>query len=74
MNVWILQDQPGTNMTKRLMVDGKGTRWIWNVERYVSDDTEPHIERGDIVLQWQPHLDNSAPAGIYAVARVMRGP
>ncbi len=74
MNVWIFQDQPGISMVEQLRIKGKGSIWEWNVDRYISDETDPHIERGDIVLQWQPYLNDAALAGIYASGRLVRGP
>jgi predicted RNA-binding protein with PUA-like domain len=72
MSVWIFQDQRHSDMAARLQARNKV--WTWNVDRYILDATDPHIQSGDIVLQWQPYLNNNAPAGIYACARVIQGP
>ena len=74
MNVWIFQDQPGKSMAELLQMEGVGCTWVWNVDRYVQEATTPHIQQGDIVLQWQPYLSQAAPAGIYAQAEVRRAP
>ena len=73
MNVWIFQDKPGTDLTTALATSARDS-WWWNVDRYVRDTTEPHIRPGDIALLWQPYLDPQHPAGVYAYAKVVKGP
>lgn len=74
MNIWIVQDEPGVNMRAKLKIEGTIEPWWWNVDRYIKDLTDPHIEIGDKVLIWQPNLDYNNPAGIYAVGEVVKPP
>jgi predicted RNA-binding protein with PUA-like domain len=74
MNVWVFQDAPGENLAAKMRDYPKGTHTWWHVDRYFSESASPRIEVGDKVLLWQPHLDATSPAGIYAVARVTGNP
>lgn len=73
MNVWIFQDQPGSDMAAQLREHGVGTRWTWNIDRYVRQTNPAFVSSGDTVLFWQPRADRS-PAGVYAVAVAIENP
>lgn len=66
MPVWIFQDAPGVDMSAELRKHGIGALWTWNIDRYYRAGSARSIAKGDFVLQWQPDLDEVAPAGIYA--------
>jgi hypothetical protein len=73
MNVWVFQDQPGENLVNELAATGVGGEMVWNVERYVRPETQPHVEADDIVLCWRPKGEGDV-AGIYGIGRVSRAP
>lgn len=73
MNVWIFQHQTGVDVAAELRKPDGDVR-IWNVDRYFREETTPHIEEGDIVLQWQPGSSDDGTAGIHAFCTVKRSP
>ena len=74
MNVWIFQDAPGTNLADKMRDYPEGTLTWWHVDRYFSENASPRIAVGDMVLLWQPYLDDISPAGVHAVAQVTGEP
>lgn len=74
MNIWIFQDEPGTDMFQKLSGRRENNVVKWNIERYFNNrNQQPIISKDDLVLFWQPGNDNS-PAGIYGYGKVKDEP
>ena len=74
MNTWILQDEVGISLRGKMQSYELGQSFWWNVDRYIHKSNASYLQCNDLVLLWQPKLDQANPAGIYAIGRISREP